>query len=142
MNKKYELVSTENQTPDDIYKDRSWIRRLCAITFECSLCGGKHSADQYISLPASNIDEYAVALEKFTTQSESSYYIIANSIINYHSSIGDYDKLIIKQRENGVYTVSPMLQVEMLEESEYTCDLCKNTFDTIQSLRAHVSKCK
>ena len=72
-------VPLAGRTPKSVFQDTPYIRRLCRFDYQCRLCGGEHSAESYMSLPAENLDDYSEGLKRFVSEPGSIRQVIANA---------------------------------------------------------------
>ena len=117
------------------------VRRLCICQFHCSLCLGEHEIELYISLPVADLDEYSARLRQYASNWDTLMPAFANAAMQVHTSRGDVQKLVRKARQTGLPRTRPP-KIEITGESNYTCDYCSCTFDTIGKLRVHMDTCR
>ena len=135
MDEPMTLKPTEGRTPEEVMDTP--IRRLCRLEHECELCGGQHSPQFYISIEAGNLEEYQEGIEKLMRESNVLRTLARKAATMMHEQRGDLAALTRRVMENGPYRVAPTISVTMLDESDYTCEACGNTFETIHKLRDH-----
>ena len=134
-------VPLAGRTPKSVFQDTPYIRRLCRFDYQCRLCGGEHSAESYMSLPAENLDDYAAGLKKFVSEPGSIRQVITNATRVLHEERGDFYRLLRKAKTDDFYGDEAAVKVALTSESEYTCDNCQQTFETVKLLRSHAAKC-
>ena len=113
-------------------------RRLCRFEYPCGLCGDEHRSEVYITLNAPNWDDYCDQVEGMTRDPDTLGEIIDRATLAFHQQKGDLERLMRKAKRDGFYKVGHTADVSVIDESEYTCDTCGATFETIHLLRAHV----
>ena len=110
-------------------------RRLIEFSFQCPLCDGVHTPQFYFTLPTPDLEAYAQAMDAFMKGP----YALDTALRvarQTHDSDGDLADLIT--RLPGRTVAMGILNHRILEESEYTCDFCGQTFSTIAELRIHL----
>ena len=133
------IIPISGIRPEDAFNG-PMVRRLCILNFQCPLCMEDHEAQMYISLPAADLDEYVANLRPKATDWKFIEPLLTREVIQFHEELGDLDVLARRAGAQGIgKTRAPTL--ELTDESDYTCDDCSRTFDSIQKLRQHMDNC-
>ena len=139
MEKYPKIVPISGLRPEDVFKG-PMVRRLCILNFQCPLCMEEHEAEIYISLPAEDLDEYVAKLRPQANNWKFIEPLLTRKVIQFHEELGDLDVLARRAGAEGIRkTRAPTL--ELTGESNYTCDECSRTFDSIRELREHMENC-
>lgn len=115
--------------------DGAGSRRLVSFTFTCPICRDEHSPEFYFTIPAQDPDQYAQAMAVFMESEKSlelALKVTAQLHIEDHNLV---EKLIALEQDRPECRITGY---EILEESEYSCDFCSETFPTIAGLRLHL----
>ena len=111
------------------------MRQLLSIRYLCPLCASLHITQQYLTVAANDLNQFQ---EKVTTAMNSDEMevemVLKNSELHHHNA-GDYDELT--QAMNGRPTAFGILEWQIEDESDYTCDDCQATFNSIGEHRDH-----
>ena len=139
MDQDERLVPTQGRRPEDLIEG-PMIRRLCICRYQCPLCMEDHEVQLYISLPATDLDEYVAQLKKHASRWEVMQPALTGATIEFHEKQGDLPELARRAEGKGLPQTTPPT-LELTGESEYTCDHCSKTFDSAPDLRAHMERC-
>lgn len=120
----------------ELMPDEKSIRRLFEITYLCPLCQGVHETHQYVTLPADNLDDFRANAIRRLRQPELAGHVVTTESELHHREQGNFDELLRKVK--GKPLVAAILNVEMTQESKYTCDDCGRTFENIAEHRLHM----
>lgn len=101
----------------------------------CPLCDEEHSPEFYFTLPTQDLEEFAKAMEAFMSSTHI-MDIALKVATQIHRDNGDLQDLIAALP--GREVAFGITGYEILEESEYSCDFCGQTFPTIAGLRLHL----
>ena len=129
------------ETPETAFIGKTWMRRLVHFEYPCQLCGGRHVAENYVSLEVDNMDEFAARIKKLAENSETTSKMFDGTSRLFHQQKGDFKKLIRRAEKNGLYQTTERTKATLTAEADYTCDDCGRTFDTVALLRAHRPGC-
>ena len=115
-------------------------RFLARITYRCSLCQEEHNCEMYVTSatedPAEQRRRFAESLMK---QSDATALLI-KYMLSHHEDQVDAVELALKLLDGPKPEPIRITHVETTTESDYTCDYCELTFDTIAALRIHLGQ--
>ena len=137
------LEEAWGSNPEDIMENV--FRRLVRFEFQCPLCGSQHTPEFYFSVDAKTPEEFQEKLIPMMDESGAIQNILPKSMLRIHDEKGDLDELVAQleqaRQEGNHVGSSPLILMTVMEESDYTCDGCGATFETIQPLREHTPEC-
>ena len=122
------------QDPLEQFQDHGTLR-LVRFHVVCPLCDAEHSPEFYFNLPTQDMDEFAKAMEAFMA-SNHIMEVALKVIVQIHMHAEDLPDLIAALPDRQV--AFGITGYEILDESQYTCDFCGETFPTIAGLRLHL----
>ena len=122
--------------PEDL-REGPVIRRLAIIAYICGTCREEHAAQCYITTEEQTPEQLLDQIAEMLSESET-----AQRILDPYASIAHEENprlAIAPQTQtpaggNGYHTPTEIL---LTGESEYTCDQCGATFETIGQYRTH-----
>ena len=138
MDKDPRFIPITGTRPEDLIKG-PMIRRLCICRFQCPLCMKDHEAHLYISFSAADLDEYVAKLREFASDWVAIEPTVTRETVRFHRRKGDLHQLILKAGREGLPHTTPP-SFELTGESNYTCDHCSRTFDTVFELQEHMDQ--
>lgn len=109
-------------------------RRLVAFTYLCPLCEDQHRSEYYITVPANTLSDLVALVDTFAN-SDAIFELIVQMAMGLHHQEGNLDQL--RQQLPGRQVALGLLDHEILDESDYTCDECSATFPTIEDFYIH-----
>ena len=134
-------VPTRGMEPSDIWPDAPTARRLCRLTFDCPLCGEQHIIDQYVTVPEQNQQEFGDGLQQMRQDPQVMATMMASAIRFTHQEKGDMGERARRALAGEIHHPLREPALEVLEESDYTCDGCHLTFESMGELRTHMAAC-
>ena len=129
----------------EIVPGQSNATRLVEIGYNCHLCNGQHEAQYYITSGEQQISDMTEeisggldnrAFQGFLKSPEFQGSINAIAKL-FHRDQGDYDNLNLLYE---MKTEKPAIEITSLvltDETQYTCDNCQSTFESVGLLRIH-----
>ena len=109
------------------------ITRLVTFDYRCPLCEGIHSPDFYFTVATTDENVYAEEIRRIL-YNDGMVETLVKVAIKIHASDGDLEQLVNEVMERK-QTATGVVSHTILEESQYTCDACTQTFPTIAELR-------
>ena len=107
-------------------------RRLVRFHVVCPLCSEQHSPEFYFTLPTQDMEEFAQAMEIFMASTHI-MEVALKVVAQIHIDTGDIQQLAASLP--GREVAFGVAGYEILNESQYSCDFCSESFPTIAGLR-------
>lgn len=111
------------------------MRRLVRIRYSCPLCRRGHTTEQYITVPAATLEDYSLKILKALADPGFTGHIVSAHMTLLHEEQGDLHRY--QQRISSRTLRTRIIAHKILEESDYTCPECQQTFPTIADCRRH-----
>ena len=136
-------MTTQNEPPYRRVDSDPWhnpaqpgsMRRLIEFTFLCPLCEGTHQPQFYFTMPTLDYDFFSEAMVNFM-ESPAALDTALKVARQIHLDEGNLADLTAQL--GGKLVAIRILDHTILDESQYTCDYCTQTFDTIAEMRIHL----
>ena len=109
-------------------------RQLMRFRYTCPLCQRRHEAEYYMTTASKEVSTQQMR--------ELAADLIPTTCWNVHLEAGDLDRLLRRLSISDVpkQDVSAVRSVKLIDESAYTCDFCKQTFENVAELRLHMGR--
>ena len=117
------------------------MRRAVEVTYTCPLCPRAHIGSIYVTGPATSLQEFRQQAETVLRDPQTATHTLTQFTRLIHEHKGDFARLQRKFSLTGTPRRMDILNVNVTDESEFTCDeCCTKTFPTIAALRQHQRK--
>ena len=116
------------------------MRRAVEVTYTCPLCARIHIGSIYVTGPATSHQQFRQYAESVLRHPQAAPRTLSQVTRLIHEQKGDYARLQQEVSLTGGTRRTAILDINVTDDSEYTCDACTTTFPTIAALRQHQRK--
>ena len=113
------------------------MRRAVDVKYTCPLCARTHVGTIYVTGPDTSPKQFQQYAEAILRDSQAAPKALSQVTRLIHEERGDYARLQKEVQLTGATRRMAILEINVTDESEYTCNACNTTFPTIAALRQH-----
>ena len=113
------------------------IRILVEMIYACPICGEEHSCAVYVTTEADDQEQAAAGIVSVIRDPKQAIELLKTYFREVHRAKGDLQTRIAERARAGQLFPFAVTHYAVIDEPDYTCDDCQDTFNTIAALRTH-----
>ena len=132
------------KTPSQIIPGKT-LTRLVKMEYICHICGEKHQAEYYLTVPEDAMSQVVEEISRGYQEGALKGFLKSEGFQNSvnmmarrtHSQMGDDEELGLAGDRKAEKSELVITRISLTDETQYTCDHCRRTFESIGFLRVH-----